>query len=88
MKRMDLPIGKIERGQNGMEVYNSKEQAEDIEYLKIAVKNLEKTVEEQNERINSMEKNCDEFYKNIEELESLIEELEPHISEVEYPKER
>ena len=43
---------------------------------------------EQNERINSMEKNCDEFYKNIEELESLIEELEPHISEVEYPKER
>ena len=45
---MDLPIGKIERGQNGMEVYNSKEQAEDIEYLKRTVKNLEKTVEEQN----------------------------------------
>ena len=32
---MDLPIGKIERGQNGMEVYNSKEQAEDIAGLAI-----------------------------------------------------
>ena len=84
MKRMDLPIGKIERGQNGMEVYNSKEQAEDIEYLKIAVKNLEKTVEEQNQRINSMEKNCDTFFESIEELESLLNEIE--LGEKEYPK--
>ena len=81
---MDLPIGKIERGQNGMEVYNSKEQAEDIEYLKIAVKNLEKTVEEQNQRINSMEKNCDTFFESIEELESLLNEIE--LGEKEYPK--
>ena len=81
---MDLPIGKIERGQNGMEVYNSKEQAEDIEYLKIAVKNLEKTVEEQNQRIEFMEKNCDTFFESIEELESLLNEIE--LGEKEYPK--
>ena len=67
-----------------MEVYNSKEQAEDIEYLKIAVKNLEKTVEEQNQRINSMEKNCDTFFESIEELESLLNEIE--LGENEYPK--
>ena len=84
MKRMDLPIGKIERGQNGMEVYNSKEQAEDIEYLKRAVKNLEKTVEEQNQRIKFMEKNCDTFFESIEELESLLNEIE--LGEKEYPK--
>ena len=81
---MDLPIGKIERGQNGMEVYNSKEQAEDIEYLKIAVKNLEKTVEEQNQRIKFMEKNCDTFFESIEELESLLNDIE--LGENEYPK--
>ena len=81
---MDLLIGKIERGQNGMEVYNSKEQAEDIEYLKIAVKNLEKTVEEQNQRIKFMEKNCDTFFESIEELESLLNEIE--LGEKEYPK--
>jgi len=67
-----------------MEVYNSKEQAEDIEYLKRAVKNLEKTVEEQNQRINSMEKNCDTFFESIEELESLLNEIE--LGENEYPK--
>ncbi len=83
---MDLPIGKIERGQNGMEVYNSKEQAEDIAGLKLAVKNLEKTVGKLNERIEFMEKNCDTFFQSIEELESLIEELEPELGEQEYPK--
>ena len=81
---MDLPIGKIERGQNGMEVYNSKEQAEDIEYLKRAVKNLEKTVEKMNERIEFMEKNCDTFFESIEELESLLNDIE--LGENEYPK--
>ena len=43
---MDLLIGKIERGQNGMEIFNSKDLTEDVEYLKMTVKNLEKTVEE------------------------------------------
>ena len=81
---MDLLIGKIERGQNGMEVYNSKEQAEDIAGLKLAVKNLEKTVEKTNERIESMENNCDSFFESIEELESLLNEIE--LGEKEYPK--
>ena len=44
MRRMDLQIGKIERGQNGMEIFNSKDLAEDIEFLKMAVKNLESTI--------------------------------------------
>lgn len=85
MKRMDLPIGKTERGQNGMvEIYNSQDQAEDIAGLKLAVKNLEKTVEKTNERIESMENNCDSFFESIEELESLLNEIE--LGEKEYPK--
>jgi predicted nucleic acid-binding Zn-ribbon protein len=82
---MDLPIGKTERGQNGMvEIYNSQDQAEDIAGLKLAVKNLEKTVEKTNERIESMENNCDSFFESIEELESLLNEIE--LGEKEYPK--
>ena len=82
---MDLPIGKTERGQNGMvEIYNSQDQAEDIAGLKLAVKNLEKTVEKTNERIESMENNCDSFFESIEELESLLNEIE--LGETEYPK--
>ena len=82
---MDLPIGKIERGLNGMvEIYNSQDQAEDIAGLKLAVKNLEKTVEKTNERIESMENNCDSFFESIEELESLLNEIE--LGEKEYPK--
>ena len=82
---MDLPIGKIERGQNGMvEIYNSQDQAEDIAGLKLTVKNLEKTVEKMNERIEFMEKNCDTFFESIEELESLLNEIE--LGETEYPK--
>ena len=82
---MDLPIGKTERGQNGMvEIYNSQDQAEDIAGLKLTVKNLEKTVEKTNERIESMENNCDSFFESIEELESLLNEIE--LGEKEYPK--
>ena len=85
MKRMDLPIGKIERGLNGMvEIYNSQDQAEDIAGLKRIVKELEKTVEKMNERIEFMEKNCDTFFESIEELESLLNEIE--LGEKEYPK--
>ena len=82
---MDLPIGKIERGLNGMvEIYNSQDQAEDIAGLKRIVKELEKTVEKMNERIEFMEKNCDTFFESIEELESLLNEIE--LGENEYPK--
>ena len=82
---MGLQIGKTERGQNGMvEIYNSQDQAEDIAGLKLAVKNLEKTVEKTNERIESMENNCDSFFESIEELESLLNEIE--LGENEYPK--
>jgi predicted nucleic acid-binding Zn-ribbon protein len=82
---MGLQIGKTERGQNGMvEIYNTQDQAEDIAGLKLAVKNLEKTVEKTNERIESMENNCDSFFESIEELESLLNEIE--LGEKEYPK--
>ena len=82
---MGLQIGKTERGQNGMvEIYNSQDQAEDIAGLKLTVKNLEKTVEKMNERIEFMEKNCDTFFESIEELESLLNDIE--LGENEYPK--
>ena len=82
---MDLPIGKTERGQNGMvEIYNSQDQAEDIAGLKLTIKNLEKTLEKMNERIEFMEKNCDTFFESIEELESLLNDIE--LGENEYPK--
>ena len=82
---MDLPIGKTERGLNGMvEIYNSQDQAEDIAGLKLTIKNLEKTLEKMNERIEFMEKNCDTFFESIEELESLLNEIE--LGEKEYPK--
>ena len=82
---MGLQIGKTERGQNGMvEIYNTQDQAEDIAGLKLTVKNLEKTVEKMNERIEFMEKNCDTFFESIEELESLLNDIE--LGENEYPK--
>jgi predicted RNase H-like nuclease (RuvC/YqgF family) len=85
MKRMGLQIGKTERGQNGMvEIYNSQDQAEDIAGLKLTIKNLEKTLEKMNERIEFMEKNCDTFFESIEELESLLNDIE--LGENEYPK--
>ena len=55
---MDLPIGKIERGQNGMEVYNSKEQAEDIQDLKVVIKSLE-------DKIMKLEKEIEDLRINI-----------------------
>ena len=82
---MGLQIGKTERGQNGMvEIYNTQDQAEDIAGLKLTIKNLEKTLEKMNERIEFMEKNCDTFFESIEELESLLNEIE--LGENEYPK--
>ena len=83
MRRMDLQIGKIERGQNGMEIFNSKDLAEDIEFLKMAVKNLESTITDLEKKIISLEYSCD---TNSNEIEAVKDDLEPDISEVEYPK--
>ena len=57
-----MQIGKIERGQNGMEIFNSKDLAEDVEYLKRTVKNLEKT-------ISDLEKKVDDMQPDISEVE-------------------
>ena len=83
---MDLPIGKIERGQNGMEIYNSKDLAEDIEFLKMTIKNLEKTVSDLEKKIVSLEYSCDTNSNDIEAVNAAMDDLEPDISEVEYPK--
>ena len=83
---MDLLIGKIERGQNGMEIFNSKDLTEDVEYLKMIVKNLEKTIFDLEKKIVSLEYSCDTNSNEIEAVNAAIDDLEPDISEVEYPK--
>ena len=88
MKRKDLLIGKIERGQNGMEIFNSKDLAEDVEYLKTKVKDLESTIDSLEKKIVSLEYSCDTNSNEIEAVSSAIDDMEPHISEVEFPKER
>ena len=85
---MDLPIGKIERGQNGMEIYNSKDLADDVEFLKMTIKNLEKTVSDLEKKIVSLEYSCDTNSNEIEALNATVDDMEPDISEVEFPKER
>ena len=85
---MDLLIGKIERGQNGMEIYNSKDLAEDIEFLKMTIKNLESTIATLETKIVSLEYSCDTNSNEIEAVNAAIDDLEPDISEVEFPKER
>ena len=80
---MDLLIGKIERGQHGMEIFNSKDLAEDVEFLKNTIKNLEKTIGDLEKKIISLEYSCD---TNSNEIEAVKDDLEPDISEVEYPK--
>ena len=83
---MDLQIGKIERGQNGMEIFNSKDLTEDVEGLKLIVKNLEATVSDLDKIIISLEYSCDTNSNEIEAVNAAIDDLEPDISEVEYPK--
>ena len=80
---MDLLIGKIERGQNGMEIYNNKDLAEDVKFLKMTVKNLESTISDLEKKIISLEYSCD---TNSNEIEAVKDDLEPDISEVEFPK--
>ena len=81
-----MRIGKIERGQNGMEIFNSKDLAEDIEFLKMAVKNLESTITDLEKKIVSLEYSCDTNSNEIEAVNAALDDLEPDISEVEYPK--
>ena len=83
---MDLLIGKIERGQYGMEIFNSKDLAEDIKFLKTTVKNLESTISDLEKKIISLEYSCDTNSNEIEAVNAAIDDLEPDISEVEYPK--
>ena len=83
---MDLLIGKIERGQNGMEIFNSKDLTEDVEYLKMTVKNLEKTIFDLEKKIVSLEYSFDTNSNEIEAVNAAMDDLEPDISEVEYPK--
>ena len=85
---MDLLIGKIERGQNGMEIYNSKDLAEDIEFLKMTIKNLESTIADLEKKIISLEYSCDTNSNEIEAVNATIDDMAPDISEVEFPKER
>ena len=83
---MDLQIGKTEQNQNGMEIYNSKDLADDVEFLKMTIKNLEKTVSDLEKKIVSLEYSCDTNSNEIEAVNAAIDDLEPDISEVEYPK--
>jgi peptidoglycan hydrolase CwlO-like protein len=69
-----------------MEIFNSKDLAEDIEYLKRTVKNLEKTIFDLEKKIVSLEYSCDTNSNEIEAVNAAIDDLEPDISEVEYPK--
>lgn len=79
-------IGKIERGQNGMEIYNSKDLAEDVEYLKMTVKNLEKTIFDLETKIVSLEYSCDTNSNEIEAVNDAIDNMQPDIKETEFPK--
>ena len=69
-----------------MEIYNSKDLAEDIEFLKMTIKNLEKTVSDLEKKIVSLEYSCDTNSNDIEAVNAAMDDLEPDISEVEYPK--
>ena len=81
-----MRIGKIERGQNGMEIFNSKDLAEDVEFLKNTIKNLEKTIGDLEKKIISLVYACDSNSNELDAVNAAIDDLEPDISEVEYPK--
>ena len=69
-----------------MEIYNSKDLADDVEFLKMTIKNLEKTVGDLEKKIVSLEYSCDTNSNEIEAVNAALDDLEPDISEVEYPK--
>ena len=69
-----------------MEIFNSKDLAEDVEFLKITIKNLEKTISNLEKKIISLEYSCDTNSNEIEALNVAVDDMGPDISEVEYPK--
>ena len=71
-----------------MKVYNSKDLSEEVDLLKITIKNLEKTISDLEKKIVSLEYSCDTNSNEIEAVNAAIDDLEPDISEVEFPKER
>ena len=79
-------IVKIERDHDGMEIYNSKDVAEDFEYLKMTVKNLEKTIFDLETKIVSLEYSCDTNSNEIEAVNDAIDDMQPDIKETEFPK--
>ena len=69
-----------------MEIYNNKDLAKDVKFLKMTVKNLESTISDLEKKIISLEYSCDTNSNEIEAVNAAIDDLEPDISEVEYPK--
>ena len=69
-----------------MEIFNSKDLAEDIEFLKMAVKNLESTITDLEKKIVSLEYSCDTNSNDIEAVNAAIDDMEPDIKETEFPK--
>ena len=69
-----------------MEIFNSKDLAEDVEGLKQQIKNLEKIVTKLETKIISLEYSCDTNSNEIEAINATVDDLHPDISEVEYPK--
>ena len=79
-------IGKTERGRNGMEIYNSKELAEDIEGLKMTVKTLEAQVDRLEKSLDNLITLFDSQHEEVEDLQNRVDFIEDvDISEVEKP---
>ncbi len=79
-------IGKTERGRNGMEIYNSKELAEDIEGLKMTVKTLEAKVDRLEKSLDNLVTLFDSQHEEVEDLQNRVDFIEDvDISEVEKP---
>ena len=79
-------IGKTERGRNGMEIYNSKELAEDIEGLKMTVKTLEAQVDRLEKSLDNLVTLFDSQHEEVEDLQNRVDFIEDvDISEVEKP---
>jgi len=69
-----------------MEIYNSKELAEDIEGLKMTVKTLEAKVDRLEKSLDNLVTLFDSQYEEVEDLQNRVDFIEDvDISEVEKP---